>query len=219
MSIAPSLDLADVIADAIQDASRAEGRSMPGTVVSYDRATQRATVRPCVTRRIKSAEDDEVDEFERHPEVLYGLPVVWPGGGSSFFHPELEAGDPVLIVVADCDFSVWSRTGALGDPVDAREKDYAHSFAIPGPRPRSSSLPAGRTIVAAGGEALSMAIAEKLSDFLNAWIGAASTAGAGDVTGGDALATLLATLTTTMDNPLFSFASTRVKQDAELPLP
>lgn len=221
MAINPQYGLEDLFAELFPDGGEPGGTgvSMPGRVVSYDRATQRANIRPCITRRLSAEDDDEEDVFEAPPE-LPSVPVVWPSGGGSFFHPELAAGDPVLLVVSDADYAVWARTGDAGDPSDAREHHYAHTFAIPGPRPRSALLPSGRTIVAAGGEDVSLAVAEHLDAFLTAWMTAAVAAGVSATTPQQAIAAVQSGLSTARSNLLLRpWASSRYKQDAEPVLP
>ena len=225
----PHYDLVDLLADLLADHSDETGVSMPGRVVSYDRATQRANVQPCVNRRLRDADDEDVDLFERFPEIP-SVPVLWPAGGSSFVHPYLAPGDSVLLVVADSDYAAWARTGDAGDPSDARTHHYAHTFAVPSPRPRSAPLPSGRTVFAAEGEAVSLAVAEELDKVLHVWMSAVQAGAAAATTGTQAAQLVVSSFLAAryavppaMPPPTpvgaASWASSRFKQDAEPVLP
>lgn len=231
MTINPSYTFEDLMTEFVGEGDGGPlGVSMPGRVVSYDRATQRASIQPCITRRMRSSDDEEVDVFER-PPVLPSVPVVWPAGGSSFVHPYLSPGDPVLLVVSDADFAGWAATGNVSDPGDDRTNHYAHSFAIPGPRPRSAPLPAGRTVFQAEGSAVSLAVAEELDKVLNAWMVAVQNGASAATTGTQAALLVVSSFLAARyavppavpppTGPAGSapWASSRFKQDAEPVLP
>ena len=100
--------------------------NMPGTVVSYDAAKNRATVRPVMPKRL--AEDDSLD-----PPQIVEVPVVWPtsNSGKASFTMPLQPGDKVMIAVQQRSLENW--LGGNNDmPDDPRQFDLSDSVAIPG---------------------------------------------------------------------------------------
>jgi hypothetical protein len=182
--------------------SRMDGLSvaLPATVVSYDRASQSATVRLSARRRVR-VEDvmSEEDSFEDRPDV-YAVPVAWPSGGSSFFAPDLVAGDAVLLIACDSDFSAWMDSGRVSDPIDGRSHHFAHSYAIPGARPDSRPILrlSSDTVLAAGGQLSSVASAEAVLAILDAVVAALSVPGVAEnpLTGTVAAGAITGALTT-----------------------
>jgi protein gp138 len=101
--------------------------SLPGIVKSYDSATQTAEIQLAVQLR-----GNNVPPL---PEV----PVAWPGGAAGFLHAPLSAGDSVLVVFTEEDFSGWHDTGSVSAPrVLARHG--LHAVAIPGLRRPAAAL-------------------------------------------------------------------------------
>jgi hypothetical protein len=101
--------------------------SLPGRVVSYDAATQTATVELVVQLLGQSVPP--------LPEV----PVVWPGGTAGHLHVPLEAGDTLMVLFSEEDFSGWFDTGSVSAPrVLARHG--LHAVAIPGLRRAAAPL-------------------------------------------------------------------------------
>lgn len=101
--------------------------SLPGIVKSYDSATQTAQVQLAVQLLGNS------------PPPLSDVPVAWPGGAAGFVHVPLAAGDSVLVVFTEEDFSGWYDTGSVSAPrVLARHG--LHAVAIPGLRRAAAPL-------------------------------------------------------------------------------
>jgi hypothetical protein len=172
MAIEEDIPWSTLVLRAIEENIEDVGVSMPASVISYDRATQTARVRPGLTKRVSSYTDYEDTFFEDLPD-MYAVPVLWPGGdgsgtGSSFFHPSLEAGEGVLLVCSDADFTRWLKTGKKSNPADARMHHYGKCVAIPGFRPKSDRLAPSPVVLAAGGTTRSMALAEPLLTILQA---------------------------------------------------
>lgn len=160
-----------VILRTIEESIENVGVSMPGNVVTYDRASQTARIKPGLTQRLTSYTDYTDTFFDDLPD-MFNVPVIWPGGdavgsGSSYFHPGLEAGEGVLVVCSDADFARWLKSGKKSNPQDARMHHYGKCVAIPGFRPKNARLPASNVILAAGGVTQSMARAEPLLAILN----------------------------------------------------
>ncbi len=195
-------DLGALLADTIETALDHLGVSMPATVLSYDRASQTARVRPGLTSRIISYTDEDVSFFEAPPDIP-NVPVCWSGGGASYFHPDLTPGEGVTLIVSDADFSTWLRTGKQADPKDTRTHHYGKCVAIPGLRPRPARLPSTPVILAVGGQTESMALAGALRAMLQ---GLATTLSSSPDT---AVAAVGSALNTALSGA--NFASTLVK--------
>lgn len=166
-------EFAEVIRNSLEDHLAEVGVSMPGNVVSYDRAKQTARVRPGLTQRLTSYTDRDDFFYEDLPD-MFNVPVVWPGGdgsgtGSSYFHPSLEAGEGVLIVCSDADFSTWLKSGKKANPFDARTHHYAKCVCLPGFRPKGQRLPNSEVVLAAGGVTRSVAVANNLDAMFSAF--------------------------------------------------
>lgn len=143
--------------------------SLPAIVKSYDVATQVATVQLAVQLRGHSV------------PPLSDVPVCWPGGAAGFVHVPLAAGDTVLVVFTEEDFSGWHATGSVSAPrVLARHG--LHAVAIPGLRRAATPLDVtgGHVTVGAASElrlgsdsasdpvALEPGLAAVLGDFIDA---------------------------------------------------
>lgn len=102
--------------------------ALPGIVRSYNTSTQLAVVQPAVQDFSVDADGERTDRSL--PEIP-DVPVAWVGGAGQFFHPGLEAGDEVLIVISSLDPSIWHRTGSVSKAADLGRNVPAHAFAIP----------------------------------------------------------------------------------------
>lgn len=98
--------------------------SMPARVVSYDSATQRATVQPL----IRDAEGTLLP-------IVHDVPVVFPvvgGGGLTFV---VAAGDTGLLQVAESSTERWrAGDGSATDAGDDRRFSLTDAFFLPGAR-------------------------------------------------------------------------------------
>lgn len=100
--------------------------NMPGTIVSYDAAKNRAVVKVTIPKGL----DD--DEPLPGPQVVE-VPVVWhaAGGGSTSLTMPLKAGDGVMLAVQQRSLENW--LGGNNDaPDDPRQFDLSDCVAIPG---------------------------------------------------------------------------------------
>ena len=98
--------------------------SVPGLVVSYDAATQTCTAKLAVNLPTTNGVPEEV-------KPLADVPVCWPRGGGYFVTMPLHAGDPLLLVFCEADFSAWRESGEVSDPVQERRHGL-YCYAIPG---------------------------------------------------------------------------------------
>ncbi len=121
--------LLSVITRQIDAKMRAQGGALPGTVKSFNPATDTCVVQPGVHRIVPTIEGDF--DFEELPPI-YDVPVMWPQGRNFKIEGALSPGDPVLLICLDRDASAWFRTGKPSEPDDVRESSWANAVAIPG---------------------------------------------------------------------------------------
>jgi len=107
--------------------------AMPGRVVAYDGASQRASVQPTSKRVVVV---DGVRSLESLP-VLHGVPVVLPGGGGYRLTFPVAADDPVLLVVCSQAIDVLAGAGA---PSSDRRHSPTDAVAILGLRGHRDAL-------------------------------------------------------------------------------
>ena len=93
--------------------------SQVGKVVSYDSATQVASVQIVV--QLDGEEIPQLDD----------VPVLWPGGAKGFLHVPLQSGDLVMVLFAEEDFSAFWDTGSVSPP-KVLQRHGLHAVAIPG---------------------------------------------------------------------------------------
>ena len=65
---------------------------------------------------------------------LEDVPVLWPRGGGYFMHLPLAAGDWVLLVFCEQDFSPWRLSGSAMAPAHLRRHGL-FAYAVPGAAP------------------------------------------------------------------------------------
>ena len=89
--------------------------ALPGTVESFDADSQTAVIRPGV----------------HGMPLLLDVPVFMP---VSF---EITAGDPCLVIFADCDIDAWFDGADSEAPASGRKHSLSDAFAFVGFRTRS----------------------------------------------------------------------------------
>lgn len=98
---------------------------LPGTVESYDFATQKASVKPSIKKAYRDGETASMP-------VIEGVPVVFPrSGGASLTFP-VESGDGVLLLFSERSLENWLQQGGEQEPGDPRRMDLSDAIAIPG---------------------------------------------------------------------------------------
>lgn len=75
---------------------------LPGRVVSYDKASRVATIKPSVKLRTIHGEVLNI------PPIA-GVPVVWPSSGAFSLVGALEPGDGVMLVFAESSIGSWLK--------------------------------------------------------------------------------------------------------------
>lgn len=129
--------LAEVLQAAMDSLKGQIHVAMPGIVVSYDEAEQKANVQPQVKQL--TIDQDGNEELLSLPE-LRSVPVVFPRGGGFFVSFPLQAGDQVLIVICDRELNIWKSKGGDASPQDPRMHYIADAVAIPGCYPFNNVL-------------------------------------------------------------------------------
>jgi hypothetical protein len=117
----------------------------PGRVVSYDRVSQTASVRPVVSPKGRGDEP-----------IIPRVPVLFPGSyltGISILW-DLHEDDEVLLVPCEADISRWHTHAYTGEAPTARAKSLADCVAIPSlttmPNPYDATAYAAGAIVVRG---------------------------------------------------------------------
>ncbi len=188
--------------------------SAPARVVTYDAATQRATVQ-LEFLPVAYVGDDEVPQA---PILIPGAAVRWLGGSLGYVTTPLVPGDTGHVVFSDRCLSVWLQQGAPVDPLNSRTHDLADAVFEPGLRNSTNAItpPTDLTatvvegpLVKLGATAQAGTGAIALAQALHTYLVAVITAGVPTATDGGAnlKATMLAYLGA---NPFTSFATTKV---------
>ncbi len=123
--------LSEVISAAIEQHQEEVWTAMPGIVVSYDSAKQRANVQPAVDR-IFTTEEGELG-LEILP-VITNVPICFPGAGDYSITFPVKKGDTVLLVFASCSLDRWLSEGGRVKAHDAVRNDLSDAIAVPGLR-------------------------------------------------------------------------------------
>lgn len=112
--------------------------SLPATVVSYDHATQTATIQivPCFRKK----EGGVVVCYR--PPTIHAVPVLFPGAGDYSDTWPLAAGDTGIALFCDRSLDEWKATGAAStEPQDQRRHNITDAMFIPGGRPIADPVP------------------------------------------------------------------------------
>lgn len=121
------------------DAERSEINTiLDGEIVSYDRATQRATIKPRLTRKFG-------DKQLAAPNIEQ-IKVAMPGGGGYGAHYDLAAGDPVVLHFRQRSTDESQTSGGDANGAPGRMNDLSDAIAYPGGGPDSNvmtNMPAG----------------------------------------------------------------------------
>ena len=119
----------DAILDTMSRQISGINLALPAEVVKYDAATTSVSVKPLIKRRIEA--EDETTIVEKR-SIIEGVPLVFPGLGSSRITFPVNPGDLVLLVFASESLDRWLAKGGDVDPVDDRHGALSDAVAIPG---------------------------------------------------------------------------------------
>jgi hypothetical protein len=129
--VAQTFEIADVILAAMSTRMATVFTAMPGRVVSYDAARQRADVQPTVHGAYLGETGDRVvDPYPTIPSV----PVMFLGGGGARTTYPVARGDTCLLLFANCSLDRWLTQGGDVDPRDERRHCLSDAVAIVGLR-------------------------------------------------------------------------------------
>lgn len=124
---------------AATEAERREiNTTLDGTIVSYDRTTQRATIRPKLERKFG-------DKTLQAPN-LQEIKVVQQNGGGFGVHVDLQPGDPVTVHIRQRSVDKSQTDGSDADGSPGRMHDLSDAIAYPGGGEDSkvmTNMPAG----------------------------------------------------------------------------
>lgn len=102
----------------------------PARVVSYDPATERATVQPVLRGRFVDLEEEQITTYL--PAPLAARPVLWTSAGDFGVVGELVADQEVTLLVSDRSISEWLQTGGADvTPADLRRFDLSDAMVLP----------------------------------------------------------------------------------------
>lgn len=105
--------------------------AMPGAVISYDFATQKASVQPLLNKFWSDGTSSPLP-------VLENVPIIFPrAGGASLTFPVVE-GDSCLLLFSERSIDEWVNTGGQVSTKDSRKFDLSDAVAIMGLSPFSS---------------------------------------------------------------------------------
>ncbi len=112
---------------------------MPGTIVSFDVATQTATVSPSIRRiNIKTGEVLEI------PDIIT-VPVVYPSAGGYSITFPVMAGDEVLLLFSERAIGNWIASGGKTTPQNTTMHNYTDAVALIGLHSNPNALTAYAT--------------------------------------------------------------------------
>lgn len=133
MDRAQSTRLEELIADAVDERLYRLRVALPAKVISYDAATQFASVQPLIMHAFR--DETGVRQVESLP-IINDVPVLMfgGGGGEARLTFPIAIGDVVLLVFCSSSIARWLvRAGAAEvDPADDRRHDINDAIAIGG---------------------------------------------------------------------------------------
>ena len=97
---------------------------IPGIVQSYNRATNRAVIKPAITG--VASQGQKVSK-----EPLSNIPVLTLSGGGIVLSFPVKAGDTGWLIAADRNISIFKQNLVESAPNDYRKHQYEDSFFIP----------------------------------------------------------------------------------------
>lgn len=133
--------LIDVVLAAIRFELAKVHTSIPGVIVEYDRASQRATVQPAIAGAYV---DPDTRDLVREPlPPIPDVPVAFPSGDGYSVTFDLAVGDRVLLVFSERSTEEFRATGDEGvEPGDLRRFDLSDAVAFPAALQFSEPVPA-----------------------------------------------------------------------------
>lgn len=132
---------AEALREAIEGRVAMIHTGLAAKVISYDRATQKATVQPVVRFRRIDPDTDELVEYT--PPPIPGVPVAFPSTSAGSLTFDISAGDLGWLTFGERSHADWLATGTEDvAPQDVRRHALSDAVFLPGVRPFSDPLPA-----------------------------------------------------------------------------
>jgi hypothetical protein len=149
------ITLPELIRLALDTRQRNLHTALPGHVVSYDAATQTASIDLLVELSIPKRSGGH--GYEKIP-TLHGVPVGHPAGGGFVVHFPLAPGDHVWVMFAERSLDEVIRSGSRSQPRDLRMHDLSFAYAIPAASPDKSdaleAMPPNALVIGGSGGVL-----------------------------------------------------------------
>ena len=130
----------ELLMEAIRSQMAQVNTCLPGTIVSYDEATQTASVQLAVKFRRRDPNTREIVAYT--PPQIDGAPVAFPGAGAFSITWPLTAGDACLVHFASRSLDEWASVIAdVHEPQDLRRFDLSDAIVEPALRSPASPIP------------------------------------------------------------------------------
>lgn len=130
-------DIETLVSERIRAALVEVHTATAGRIVSYDAATQTATVQVSLDRQF----EDDAGGTENVPiPPILDVPVLFPRAGGWALTFPVQPGDPCLVVFGERDMGGWKQNGAQAAPPTSRAHDYSDAVAILGLWPSSDPM-------------------------------------------------------------------------------
>lgn len=126
-------ELVGTLQTMVETALSGVNTSMPGVVVTYDKNTRRAAVRPSLPKQLADGRSLPA------PEIVE-VPVIWTTAGGATITMPIRPGDGVLLHFSQRSTDGW-LAGDNSAPDDPRMFDLTDAFATPGLSATGSSDP------------------------------------------------------------------------------
>lgn len=115
--------------------------TFPGVVLSYDYATQKATIQPSI-RKVYQTKDEQGNNIVQDMPILNSVPVSFPRAGSASFSFPVNPGDRVLVMCCERSLDQWIESSEQQvTPQDPRQFHLSDAICLPGLYPFSDPLP------------------------------------------------------------------------------
>ena len=111
-----------------------------GRIVSFDTATQSASVQLAVLRMIPDPSKNPPVYITKTYPVLVQVPVFIATGGTGHLTFPITAGDPCLVLFNDRDIDNWWSTGNTAAPNTTRAHDLSDGLALVGFRNKANPI-------------------------------------------------------------------------------
>lgn len=118
-------ELVALLRAATGEFARSLNTCLPGTVTSYDAASQRASVQPMIRLT-------QPDGREEQMPVLNAVPVIWPRSGGAHMTMPVKPGDGCLLVFSQRSLDEYKSTGQNNLVQDPRMFDMTDAVAFMG---------------------------------------------------------------------------------------